>query len=58
MLIYVDSRRNNGPIGDEVPGAPSMLSTIEVDPRRGQFSINPDLFSCIQDATINNGVDG
>ena len=45
-------RRKNIPTDDEVAGAPSMLkNTVDVDPQRGQFPINLDLFSFDPGAT-------
>ena len=49
---FVHSRRKNIPTDDELAGASSMLkNTVDVDPRRGQFPINLDLFSFDPGAT-------
>ncbi|XP_048554683.1 uncharacterized protein LOC125535654 isoform X2 [Triticum urartu] len=44
--VHMTAASKNIPTDNEVPGAPSMLkNTVDVDPRRGQFSVNLDLFS-------------
>ncbi|XBI99007.1 hypothetical protein VPH35_019170 [Triticum aestivum] len=50
IMQFRRAKSKNIPTDDEVPGAPSMLkNTVDVDPRRGQFSVNLDLFSSHQE---------